>query len=126
MDLHRLFTLLLATVWLINGLFCKVFNLVPRHEQIVAMILGDGYSREITLLIGIGEVGIALWIVSGLFRRACSLFQILMVAAMNALEFFIVPDLLLWGGFNAVFAGVFILIVYLNGFILSKKFSVKN
>ncbi len=121
MNAQRLFPLLLAAVWLMNGLYCKVLGHVPRHEQIVANILGDAYSREITFFIGLGEIVIAFCIIGNLFPRLCSAFQILMVTAMNILEFFVTPDLLLWGRFNAVFAGLFILMVYYNGFILQAK-----
>ena len=34
------FTFLIAGVWLVFGLYCKVLNQVPRHEEIVAQILG--------------------------------------------------------------------------------------
>jgi hypothetical protein len=30
----------IASVWIANGLFCKLLNLVPRHQRIVARILG--------------------------------------------------------------------------------------
>jgi len=30
----------IALIWLINGLFCKLLNFVPRHEEIVKRILG--------------------------------------------------------------------------------------
>ena len=36
---------------------------------------------------------------------------------MNILEFILVPDLLLFGRFNAAFATVFILVVYANEFV---------
>ena len=55
-NLNKALTLLISVVWLANGLFCKVLNLVPRHEQIVARILGEDYSRPLTILIGLSEV----------------------------------------------------------------------
>jgi hypothetical protein len=39
---------LIAAAWLVNGLFCKVLNFVPRHEEIVRRILGDEYSVFLT------------------------------------------------------------------------------
>jgi len=38
----------IAIIWLLNGLFCKVLNLVPRHQEIVARILGSTHSRALT------------------------------------------------------------------------------
>ncbi len=45
----------------------------------------------------------------------------LIVATMNGLEFSLVPDLLLWGRFNLVFALLFIGMIYYNEFVLMKK-----
>ncbi|MNV94376.1 hypothetical protein D3C71_1891650 [compost metagenome] len=111
----------LAMIWLLNGLFCKVLNLVPRHELIVARILWDDYSRPLTILIGLSEVGMAIWILTGFRSRLNAIVQMVVVAAMNLLEFMLVPDLLLWGKMNAVFAFLFILVVYFNEFYLNKR-----
>lgn len=116
------FTFFIASVWLINGLFCKVLNLAPRHEQIISKILGDENSRLFSIAIGILEMFMALWIISKLKSRFNALLQIAIVATMNILEFFLVPDLLLWGKFNSIFALMFIGLVYYNEFILDKKF----
>lgn len=32
---------LIALVWLVNGLWCKVLGHVPRHEAIVARVLSE-------------------------------------------------------------------------------------
>ncbi|HKZ67134.1 MAG TPA: DoxX-like family protein, partial [Chitinophagaceae bacterium] len=86
----------IATVWVTNGLFCKVLNLVPRHQEIVARILGYEHERLLTFLIGLAEIGMAAWILSGAWKRLNVVTQILVIASMNSLEFFLVPDLLLW------------------------------
>jgi len=62
----------------------------------------------------------ALWLLSGIWRRWCVLAQILLIASMNALEFWLAPDLLLWGRANAVFAGLFMLLLYYYEFVLSR------
>jgi uncharacterized membrane protein YphA (DoxX/SURF4 family) len=115
---HKFLNYFIATVWIANGLFCKVLNLVPRHQQIVGSILGHGHSRTLTLLIGISEIGMALWIVSGVGRRLNAVVQILVVALMNVLEFVLVPDLLLWGKANAIVAFMFILLICYSEFFL--------
>lgn len=119
--IHKILTFCIATVWIVNGLFCKVLNLVPRHEQIVARILGDDYSRVLTILIGLSEIVMAIWILSKFKSRLNTIAQIVIVGIMNTLEFILVPDLLLWGKLNSLFAFVFILIVYFNEFYLNKK-----
>ena len=119
--IHTGLNFFLAAVWLVNGLFCKVLNLVPRHEEIVACILGNAYSRPLTILIGLAEIGMSIWILSGVYSRLNALTQIAVVFTMNILELILVPDLLLWGRLNLVFAMLFILLVYYNQFYLYKK-----
>lgn len=118
---HSLLTLFIALVWLANGLFCKVLHMVPRHEQIVARILGERHAPLLTILIGISEIGMAFWVLSRLKHRWAAIVQILVVVAMNLLEFVLVPDLLLWGRYNSFFAFLFVLLVYYNEFVLNRS-----
>ena len=120
-NLHKALTLLISVVWLANGLFCKVLNLVPRHEQIVARMLGEDYSRPLTILIGLSEIIMAVWVLSKFKSKLNAITQILVVATMNTLEFILIPDLLLWGRLNSLFALLFISLVYYNEFVLNKK-----
>ncbi len=114
-------TALIVLVWLANGLLCKVLNLVPRHQMIVARILGDDYAPPLTKAIGVSEILMVVWILSGIKPRWCAIFQIAIVAIMNVLEFYLVPDLLLFGHMNIVFATGFIAIVYINQFVLKPQ-----
>lgn len=116
--LSILLTVAITLAWFINGLFCKVLNYVPRHRMIVARILGETHAPILTTAIGLSEILMAIWIVSGIKSRWCALLQMCMVAVMNILEFILVPDLLLFGRFNAVFATMFIVAVYINEFVL--------
>lgn len=118
---HRILSYSIALVWLVNGLICKVFNLVPRHEQIVAAILGSDFSRTLTVLIGLSEIVMAVWIVSQFKHRKNTIAQIVIVLTMNILEFLLVPELLLWGRANAIFALLFVGVVYWNEFILNRE-----
>jgi hypothetical protein len=122
---HQLLNYFIATVWLVNGLLCKVLNLVPRHQEIVARILGDNSSRLLTILIGFSEIVMAIWILSRSWARINAILQILIIATMNTLEVLIAPDLLLWGRANAFFAFLFILIIYYNEFRLNKNLAVQ-
>lgn len=122
---HRILIFLIATVWLVNGLFCKVLNLVPRHEQIVARILGDDYSRTLTVLIGLTEVVMAIWILTKFKTKFNAITQMAVVTTMNILEFILAPDLLLWGRMNSVFAFLFIGLVFYNEFVLNKKLNLQ-
>lgn len=120
-NIHRILTICIAMVWVVNGLFCKVLNFVPRHEQIISRILGDNYSRLFAVLIGLSEIGMAIWILSRICRRLNAMAQIIMITTMNILEFILVPDLLYWGKVNSIFAFMFILIIYFNEFYLDKR-----
>ena len=118
---QQLIRWLIALVWLINGLVCKVMNLVPRHQEIVSRILGNENTRITTLIIGILETAMAVWIISGLRSKLNAMLQIFIIFTMNLIEFIKVPDLLLWGRWNALFAFLFILVIYYNEFKLNKK-----
>lgn len=115
-----------ACIWFTNGLICKVLNFVPRHEAIVATILGDSFSRQITFTIGVSEIIMGIWILSRFKSKLNAVVQITVVAVMNLLEFILTPELLLWGKFNSVFACVFIAVVYWYEFVLNKSLSAKK
>ncbi len=124
--IHKLLSYSLAVVWIVNGLFCKVLDLVPRHEKIVGRILGADHARLFTIAVGSAEIFMAIWILSSIKTRLNTILQILVVAIMNSLEFILVPDLLLWGKWNSLFAFIFILVVYFNEFQLNKKSSLQT
>jgi hypothetical protein len=116
LTLQRLLRYLMALVWLVNGLLCKVLLLVPRHAAIVARILGPAHAGPLTRLIGLAEIGMALWIVSGRHPRWAACTQVALILSMNALEAGLAPDLLLWGRANALFAVLFCLLIYYHTF----------
>ena len=73
------------------------------------------------MAIGFAEIGMAVWIVSRFKSRLCAMMQILVAAAMNMLEFVLMPDLLLWGRYNSVFALVFVAVVFYHEFVPGRK-----
>jgi uncharacterized membrane protein YphA (DoxX/SURF4 family) len=103
-------------VWLINGLFCKVLGMVPRHERIVSRILGERFAGTLTYIIGGLEILMVIWILSRFKSRWCAIVQIAVVATMNIIEFILAPDLLLFGRWNLVIALFFIFVVYVYEF----------
>lgn len=118
---HNVLTLLIAVVWFVNGLCCKVLNLVPRHEQIVARILGNEHARILTVIIGCAEIIMAAWILTHFKAKWNALAQLITIGLMNILEASLAPDLLLWGRLNAVFAVLFMGLIYYNVYILGKR-----
>ena len=120
---HKILSFCIAAIWIVNGLFCKVLNLVPRHELIVAKILGNEHARLLTIVIGFSEILMTIWILSNLKSRLNAVTQIFIIAAMNILELIFVPGMLLWGKANGIFAFILIFAIYFNEFYLNKKLS---
>lgn len=83
-----LLTLRLATaaVWIVFGLVFKVLHVLPRHETIVAAVLGPAWAGPATVAIGAAEVLIGLWILSGRWPLLCIATQTVAIAAMNLAE----------------------------------------
>jgi len=98
-----------------------VLNFVPRHQEIVASILGADYASILTKTIGVLEILMALWILSGYKSKFCAILQISVVMLMNILELSLVPELLLHGQFNIIFALLFSLLIWYNEFKLNKS-----
>jgi hypothetical protein len=118
---HKILNIIIAIVWLINGLFCKVLGLAPRHEAIVARILGQEFAHPLTILIGISEILMAVWIISK-FRATLNTYtQIFIVITMNILETILSPALLLWGHWNLLWAITFCLIIWINHKLAAAK-----
>lgn len=115
---HTFINRCIALIWIVNGLICKVLHLVPRHEQIVARILGASVAPVLTVLIGLGEVALGLWVLAGKYTRQTAWIQMLLIGTMNILEFTLAPDLLLWGRLNIIFAAALIGIIYYNEYRL--------
>lgn len=109
---HRFLRWLIASVWLVNGLWCKWLGMVPRHEAIAAKILGLEHAGGLIRLIGFSEILMAVWVLSRIQPRLNGWTQIVIVAAMNVLEFSLAPELLLFGRGNAPVALGFITVVY--------------
>lgn len=84
-----------ALVWLAFGLLAKLLDGVPRHRAIVERVVGVEWASALTLLVGVAEVVLALWILSRLFPRWCAAAQTALLLTMNTLELWKARDLLL-------------------------------
>ena len=91
----KILTILIGSVWVFHGLYSKVSHGIPRHRQIVGRILGEGIADQATLVIGLLEISLGLWIFSGILRRTCALVQTTALVAMNSLEILLARDLLI-------------------------------
>ena len=118
--IKNMLTIAIALVWLVNGFLCKLLNWVPRHQLIVSRILGEEHAYIATKIIGILEILMSIWILSNIKSRWCAITQIIIVAIMNSIEFFLVPEILLFGRSNAILAAILIVIIFLNEFVLNR------
>lgn len=121
LSLRSILKILISLVWLVNGLFCKVLDLVPRHQLIVARILGADHAGLLTKAIGFLEILMCIWILSGIKSRLCTLLQIVIVLTMNTIEFTVAPDLLLFGKLNLLVASAFTGVLIIYEFVLIKS-----
>lgn len=110
------FRLSFAAVWLVNGVWCKILDGVPRHREIVGRILGEDHALLLTRMIGASEVVMAVWILTGIRWKWSCAAQMAAVLLMNVIEFLVVPDLLLFGRFNSLVALAYITLVAWAGF----------
>lgn len=120
-SLYQILRISFAVVWFVNGFYCKILGMIPRHEFIVAKILGFEYAQQLTLYIGLGEVIMGFWILSGYKAKFNAVIQIGLVLLMNTLEVILVPELLLWGSMNMLFAILFVILIFINEFIIAKR-----
>ena len=76
----------IASVWLYQGLWCKLLGGSPHHEAIVAAVpfIGPAASRAVVIALGLVECGIAAWVLSGRQLRKAAFAQTALLAVMNA------------------------------------------
>lgn len=87
--------LVVGTVWIVFGFAFKVLRGLPRHERIVARILGEGSAPILTRLIGTGETALGVWMLTGFLTPVCAVVQTVIVVTMNVIELRLARDLLL-------------------------------
>jgi hypothetical protein len=87
--------IVIGSVWVFHGLYSKILSGIPRHQLIVARILGERIARPATKTIGCLEVLLGLWAFTGLARVECAAVQTLAILGMNTLEIILAGDLLI-------------------------------
>lgn len=87
-----------AGVWLVHGLYNKLLGGSPRHLAIVQSVpgLGGATGERVLILVGVFEVAVAVWILSGRASRLCAAAQTAALLSMNVVELTFARDLLLW------------------------------
>lgn len=91
---HLIPRLVVGAVWIFHGLYSKLLDGIPRHRMIVARVLGEEFAEVATVVVGLLEVLLGLWVLSRMLPRTCAVVQTLALLAMNSLEIARAPDLL--------------------------------
>jgi uncharacterized membrane protein YphA (DoxX/SURF4 family) len=75
-----------AAVWLYEGLWCKVLGRERRQLQIVEAVpyFGPRMGALFLKTLGVGEIGLGLWVLSGIGPGPCALAQTVLLVTLNA------------------------------------------
>src|ERR1043166_3557557 len=75
-----------AAVWLYEGLWCKLLGGEPRQIEVVTAVPRYGQSVGGMFLksLGVIEVGLAGWVLSGIAPLLCAIVQTILLLALNA------------------------------------------
>jgi hypothetical protein len=92
---HVALRILIGSVWVFHGLYSKLLDGIPRHRMIVARVLGDEHAAAATILVGVMEVLLGVWVFTHRLPRACAAVQTAAILSMNSLEIARAPDLLI-------------------------------
>ena len=78
---------IVALVWLHEGLWLKLITRAPHEVAVVESVgqIGPIAPLQLLLLIGAGETLLAMGVLSGVFWRALSVFQIVLLVTMNTI-----------------------------------------
>ncbi|MEZ4270037.1 MAG: DoxX-like family protein [Myxococcota bacterium] len=75
-----------AAVWLYEGLWCKLLRGEPREFEVVKAVprYGPRFGVPFLMVLGGFEVGLALWVLTGVAPLFCVLTQTALLVSLNA------------------------------------------
>ena len=75
-----------AAVWLYEGLWCKLMRGELREFEVVKAVprYGPRFGVPFLMALGIVEVGLGLWVLSGAAPFLCALAQTVLLVSLNA------------------------------------------
>lgn len=75
-----------AAVWLYEGFWCKLLNGEPRQMEVVAAVprYGPSIGGAFLKSLGVVEVLLAGWVLSGVAPLFCAVVQTMLLIALNA------------------------------------------
>jgi hypothetical protein len=74
-----------AAVWLYEGLWCKLLGRAPSQAQVVSAVprLGARFGPPFLKGLGVVEVGLAAWVMSGIAPALCAIVQTILLVVLN-------------------------------------------
>jgi hypothetical protein len=83
---HWLIHAAVAAVWLYEGLWCKLLRGEPREFEVVKAVprYGPRFGVPFLMTLGVVEVTVALWVLSGIAPFLCVLTQTVLLVSLNA------------------------------------------
>ena len=93
--LHLLVQIGIGSVWVFHGLYSKILNGIPRHRLIVGRILRTERAGIATKTIGLLELLLGGWAITGWHPVWCASVQTASLIAMNSLEILLARELLI-------------------------------
>ena len=75
-----------AAVWLYEGLWCKLLRGEPREFEVVKAVprYGPRFGVAFLMALGVTEVTIAAWVLSGVSPLLCAIAQTVLLVSLNA------------------------------------------
>jgi len=72
-------------VWLYEGLWCKILGRVASQIQVVTAVprLGARWGPLVLKLLGIVEVALAAWVISGIGPGGCAIAETVLLVTLN-------------------------------------------
>ena len=83
---HWLIRAAVAAVWLYEGLWCKLLRGEPRELEVVKAVprYGPRFGVPFLMALGVVEVAIAMWVLSGAAPLLCAIAQTVLLVSLNA------------------------------------------
>jgi hypothetical protein len=75
-----------AAVWLYEGLWCKILGRVRSQVEVVTAVprLGPRFGPPFLKMLGLVEVGLAVWVMTGIAPGVCAIVETALLIVLNA------------------------------------------
>lgn len=74
-----------AAVWIYEGLWCKLLGGVQSQVDVVSAVPRLGaFAKPFLKLLGVGELALAAWVMTGIAPGLCAIVQTLFLVLLNA------------------------------------------